>query len=332
MKNILLVIAFAAQLAAQSIYSPSYPRWLKSESVSSDQTSGITYLRSVGGVKEFITADDIGFIRRIFLTNDTLFTIKNLVFTDKAESFLKDFPKRDFEEISVDKSTGKVYLSIEGNNPDFKKWVGIYQLSFLHDDIYNDTICAIEKLKISPESQLLEYTDNNIGFEGFSADSKYFYAALEGFANDGLFVDSTFIYVIDKKSMSIVKSIPTKKLGIHTICGLYTISDRKLLALDRNQRMLFMIQIDKKLNAKVLHSLELPPAIPDYTNLPYMMAVESVTMDEEQNIYLIDDPWKKMFSPEDKVFAKLDETAKQNFKNFVPIIYKLSIKTLTKEK
>lgn len=34
----------------------------------------------------------------------------------------------DFEEITYDKTTGEVYLSVEGNGENFNDYVGIYKL------------------------------------------------------------------------------------------------------------------------------------------------------------------------------------------------------------
>ncbi len=331
MKLFLSCLLFALLLAtpfAQVPYSPTYPRWLKNSTTNSDQTSGITYLRTTGSTKEFLLADDTGFLRRLLITDDTVFTIRTLVLSPDVQTYLKDFPKKDFEEISYDRQTGKIYLSIEGNNPDFKKYVGIYEITFADNSIYNDTIVSLSKLAIEPNEEFLRYTDNNIGFEGFTMDHNYFYAGLEGFQTGRQFADSTLLYIIGKQDLEIKKTISTRSLGIHTMCGLCAIGDGKLLVMDRNNAKLSYIEIDNDLNAKYISGIAIPPAIPGYRNLPYIASLESVTMDDQKNIYLVDDPWKSMFSPIKEILNQLDAVTQNNFHEYIPVIYKLNFQQL----
>ena len=313
---------------AQLPYSAHYPRWIRNESTHSDQTSGITYMRTTAAGKEFLLADDTGFLRRLIIANDTLFTIRDLVLAPDVDKYFRAFPKMDFEEIVYDKKSGEVFLSIEGNGSEFKKWVGIFKLTFAHNDPFNDTIIAQTKLAFKPQEQFLKYTADNIGFEGFATDEKYYYAGLEGFQIGKDFADSSLLYVVDRRTQDIIKIIPTKKLGIHTMCGLCSIGNGKLLVMDRNQAKLFCIEIDNDLNAKVVASLALPSAIPGYPQLPYTHSLESVTMDDEQNIYVVDDPWKSHFLPPAKIFDQLDKTTQRCFKEYIPVIFKLTFQTL----
>jgi hypothetical protein len=327
---IIFLLVLHTALFAQLPYSAHYPRWIRNDSLSSDQTSGITFLRHTEAGKEFFIADDSGYLRRLIISHDTEFTIHDLVLAPSVAAYFAPFPKKDFEEIAFDRKTGKVYLSVEGDGPEFKKFVGIFELFFANNSIYNDTIVAVQKLLFQPQDEFLKYTADNIGFEGFTMDEHYFYAGLEGFQTGKDFGDSTYLYVVDKRTSNIVKMIPTKPLGIHTMCGLFSTENGKLLVMDRNQAKLFYIQVDKDLNARVIASLNVPPAIPGYTQFPYTHALESVTVDDEQNIYLVDDPWKSHYIPPSKIFNVLDKKTQDNFRDFIPVIYKLSFQTLLK--
>ena len=91
------------------------------DSIHSDQTSGITFIKSTSQNKKiFLIADDIGKIYHFKIQNDTIFTFEPVHFSPQVIAYLDTFPKADFEEIVYDKYTGNVYLSIEGNAPDPK--------------------------------------------------------------------------------------------------------------------------------------------------------------------------------------------------------------------
>ncbi len=331
MKKFLLVLTLVLctiSAFAQLPYSAHFPRWIKNGSLHSDQTSGITFLRTTTAGKEFLLADDTGFLRRLIISQDTLFIIRDLVLAPGVAAYFDRFPKKDFEEIVYDRGTGDVLLSIEGNDPGFIKWVGVYKLTFAQNSPFNDTVVAVSKLVFTPQDTFLKYTASNIGFEGFAADENYFYAGLEGFQSGKDFADSTYLYVIDKHTNAIKKIISTKGLGIQTICGLCAVSNGKLLVMDRNQAKLFYITIGDSLDAHVLANMTTPPAIPQYTQFPYTQALESVTFDDEGNIYLVDDPWKSHFIPSAKIFDQLDKSTQNSFKEFIPVIYKLTFQTL----
>ena len=88
----------------------NYPRWLKNDVYKTNQTSGITFLREKDdSTVEFLLADDIGKIHRLFIQDDTLFSFSEIKFSDEVMDYLADFPKLDFEDIVYDNFTGKVY-------------------------------------------------------------------------------------------------------------------------------------------------------------------------------------------------------------------------------
>ncbi len=302
-----------------------YPRWMKSGSFHSDQTSGIAFINNKNGIKNFLLADDIGKIRILSIAKDTLFSFQQIVFSDSLKGYLKIFPKADFEEITFDKYTGNLYVSIEGDGKNFKNLVGIYKMNFNNNDIFSDTLLSIQKLKIKPESLFLKYVKNNIGYEGLAADKNYLYLGLEGFVEDGIYADSTVIFVVDKKSLKIIKEINTKNLGIHTACGLYSDKDYSLYGIDRNNKKIFHLDLDKDLNVMEAKLFKMTTTIPNY-KYEYVAAPESITMDDEHNLYLTDDPFKQFFVPSDEILSKLDTNTVNNFKEYIPVIFKYHFK------
>ncbi len=310
----------------QLIGSPNYPRWIQSGEAHTDQTSGITYIgKDTTGAKNFIIVDDIGKINRFNILNDTVFTLINISFYDSVENYLSGFPKKDFEEIFFDKASGKFYLSIEGNKPSPEKYVGIYRIEFENEDVNSNRISSIERLEFKPSETFLKYIDNNIGYEGFTGDENYFYLGLEGFSSNGYFADSTVIFIADKNNLNIIKEINTKSLGIHTICGLFSDNNNSVWGIDRNNRKIFHLTFDENLNLISTELYDVKISIPSYSSLSYVGALESITMDDENNLFLIDDPWKKFFVPQTEILSKLDNKTVDNFKKYIPIIYKFHI-------
>ena len=307
---------------------PAYPRWLKSGNYITQQTSGNCFLGlDKNGNKNFLLVDDIGKIHHFKIKDDTVFSFSTVILSEKVKAYLQPFPKWDFEEITYDKYTNSVYISIEGNNPVPQKYVGIYKLIFNNNDVYSDTVSAIEKLNIKPENLFLEYIANNIGYEGFAADKNLFYLGLEGFSTSGIFADSTFLFIVNKKDLRIIKQINTKPLGIYTICGLYSDQNNSVYGVDRNNKKLFHIVFDTTNNyiVKKYGLTEIKTNIPGYREYDYVAALESITIDNEKNIYFIDDPWKTFYIPQENILKKLDGTAVENFKKFIPIIYKFKL-------
>ncbi|MDX1372618.1 MAG: hypothetical protein R3321_09105, partial [Nitrososphaeraceae archaeon] len=178
----------------------NYPRWLKTDDYRTNQTSGITFIGEDEGNKEFLLIDDIGMIHRLFISDDTVFTFEPITFSKKAENFFVGYPKLDFEDICYDRFSNSVFISIEGNETNFKDYTGILQMKFKDDNVHKNEIDRIVKLKITPEKQFLQYTEWNIGYEGLTVDSNYLYLGLEGFKNEFGFADSTIIFVVDKQN------------------------------------------------------------------------------------------------------------------------------------
>ena len=165
----------------------NYPKWLKDEKSHTDQTSGIAFIGRTNKSRNFLLADDTGSLHRLSISSNDLFKLTKIRITGQAEKYLANYPKKDFEEISYDSNTGEVYLSIEGNGNEFKKYVGIFKVKFAGKDINSNEIDSLEKINFSPEDLFLKYTHKNIGYEGFTSDSKYYYLGLEVFAEVPVF-------------------------------------------------------------------------------------------------------------------------------------------------
>lgn len=305
----------------------NYPRWLKTGNYSTDQTSSINFIGSVNNnTKEFLLADDIGKLHHLKITNDTVFHFTDIYLTPSVQTYLDSFPKKDFEEIVYDKYSDNVYLSIEGNGKNFKNFVGIYNITFKNNYVFNDTINEIEKINIEPKNLFLKYTDNNIGYEGVAVDSNYLYLGLEGFQEKGIFADSTLIFIVNKRNYKIIKQINTKPLGIYTVCGLYSDKNNSLYGIDRNNKTAFHFNLDSNLEVQNLSLFKLESTIPNYSKYDYVASLEGISFDDSGNIYFVDDPWKTYFVPSQEILSKLDPETIENFKNFVPVIFKYHIK------
>jgi hypothetical protein len=301
-----------------------FPRWLKNDSYRTDQTSGIAFV-NLNDEKFFLLADDTGEIHKLKIVDDTVFNFTKYQFTAGAEAFIKTLPKADFEEIIFDKHTGKVYLSIEGNGANYKEHAGIYEVIFKNDNISSGVIEELNKLNITPAAQFEKYLAPNIGYEGAAVDENYFYFGLEGFRSGNFFADSTILFIVDKKTLKILKEISTKEFEIHTICALVTKGNNLLWGVDRNKQEIFFASLDNYLNLKVIKKYNLIPSIPGYENISYIAAIEAAAFDDENNLYLVDDPWKSFYIPGEEIQKKLDSQTIENFKSFIPIIYKYNL-------
>jgi hypothetical protein len=305
----------------------NYPRWLKLGDVRTDQTSGITFIKSEGRTKYFFVADDIGAIYLLEIKDSLISGITKINFSDSVNQFLSTFPKKDFEEIVFDKVDSTFYLSIEGNGSEFNKYVGIYIIGFAKNIFPFSTINSLEKIKFVPEDLFYKYTNYNIGYEGFAADSNYFYLGLESLTGNKMFDDSTFIFIANKLDKKIFKTISTKALGIFSVCGLFSDKNYSLWGVDRNGRKIFHILFDEEFGIKFFSKYDFKTVIPNYKKLNYTAALESITMDDENNLYLIDDPFKEVFIPAKEVLDSLDDETVKNFINYVPVIFKYNLKT-----
>lgn len=303
-----------------------YPRWLRDTGVVALQTSGIAFIGSSENKKQFFLADDIGKIHRLTITDDTVFTFETLQLSPQVENTLAPFPKRDFEDIAYDRKAKQLYLSVEGNGPDHKKFTKIFKVGLSGTPDKATRITSLKPLDITPKDELLRHVAPNSGFEGLAVDDKYLYLGLEGFRPDVLFSDSTMIYIVDKKSLTIEKIISTREYGVGSITGLYCDAPRSVYVLDRNNRRLLHLNLSDKLNVMSTSSVFLDNPIPGYPSLKYIMALESITFDDKHNAYMIDDPWTSFFVPGEQTLSQLDSVTIKNFEAFVPIIHKYSIK------
>jgi hypothetical protein len=329
---ILIVTSFTLLLNAQSeklslVPDENYPLWLTTNQSRTDQTSGIAFIKSEGNLNYFLLADDIGSIHLLTIKDDAIYNIEKVKFTEETDDFFPTFPKMDFEEITYDKNTGEVYLSVEGNGENFNDYVGIYKLIFEKNNVLTKNAISIARIFYRPKDLFYKYTSWNIGYEGFALDNNYFYLGLEGFQNNHQFSDSTIIFIANKSDMKIIKEVSTKSLGIHTICGLFSDKDYSLWGIDRNSRKIFHISFNQDFSIKDFIKFDCSTIIPGYTDLNYLPSYESITIDNKNNIYLVDDPWREMFVPAESVLEKLDEKTINNFKEFIPTIFKYKIKT-----
>jgi hypothetical protein len=305
-----------------------YPRWLKEKEYSTRQTSGITFIgRDENNLVTFLLADDVGKIHHLKIKEDTIFFINPVSVSSSAKNFLGSFPKADFEDIAYDKFSRDVYISIEGNSPDPKKYTGIYKINFENNSAFSDSILSFQKVTIHPENLFLKHIDDNIGYEGLAVDSNYLYLGLEGFKNNDLFSDSSLILIISKRDLKIMKSMRTADLGIHTICGLYSHNDKDIIGIDRNKRRLFRLLFDENLSVKKVFTKDLKVNIPSFPAFTYVASLESVSMDDEGNIFLVDDPWEQFFIPSGEILQKLDSASLKNFNKYIPIIYKYKFRS-----
>ncbi len=304
-----------------------YPRWLNNPSYKTDQTSGITFIGyDEKKIPTFLLADDIGKIHRLKISRDTIFNFTPVYFTPKLDSFFSEFPKIDFEEVFLDRKTNTVYLSVEGNGENPLKYTAIFELTFKDNNVFADTIVSIKKLDVSPAGEFYKFVKNNLGFEGATVDENYFYFGFEGFFENGIFADSTIIYIVEKSNLNLVKTINTKQLGIHTICGLYSDENNSLYGIDRNNKNLFHITFDENLDVTASSVKTIVTNIPGHPEFDYVVSFESLTMDDKGNIYLVDDPWRSFFIPPGEILQKLDEQTVKNYKDFIPVIYKFILK------
>ncbi|MFI5237474.1 MAG: hypothetical protein ACHQLA_06030 [Ignavibacteriales bacterium] len=305
----------------------NYPRWLKNDSYRTEQTSGITFLRrSKDGSEEFLLADDVGNIHRFFIKDDTVFNFMKIDFSIDVVNYLKDFPKPDFEEIVYDKYTSDVYITIEGNKENHIDFHGVYKLEFEGDDVFQNSVTKIEKIKFTPEKTFYKNLNKNTGYEGLAVDKNYFYIGLEAVLTpEKSFSGSTNILVANKKSLDIVKEISTESLGITTVCGLYCDENFSLWGIDRNQKKVFKLKLDEYFNIVELNFFEIRTVIPDFHQYEYAGSLESITFSPGKKLYIVDDPWKEQFNPPVEILRKLDKNTVENFRNVVPMIYKYSL-------
>jgi len=305
----------------------NYPRWLMNDVYHTSQTSGITFLNvSDDGTMQFLLADDIGKIHRFFIKKDTIFNFSEIKFSSEVMEYFSDFSKLDFEEIFYDKFSGDVYITIEGNGDSYLLYQGIFRLKFKDHNIYQDSIIGVQKLVFQHQEMFMKDLKPNIGYEGFTADENYFYLGLENVqTSDGNFSVKTVIRIADKKSLEIIKEVSTENIGIATICGLYSDENFSLWGIDRNSRKVFKLIFDEYFNIAENNFFAIKTVVPRYSNFEYVGSLESITIATNKFLFMVDDPWYKFFIPPDEILNQVDTITANNFKNFIPIIYKFEI-------
>jgi len=278
------------------------------------------------GAMEFLLADDIGKIHRLCIQDDTLFNFSEIKFSDEVKHYLSDFPKLDFEEIFYDRFTEQVYLTIEGNGENHLSHHGIYRLKFKDDNIFQDSVVALEKLVFKPDEMFYDNLLPNIGYEGFTADENYFYLGLENEQiSEGNFSGQTLIRIADKNLLTIVKEISTENIDISSICGLYSDENFSLWGIDRNHRKVFKLLLDEYFNIVDLIYFDIQTVVPKYNHFEYVGSLESITIGSEKFLFLVDDPWHTFFIPPNEILNQLDTSTINNFKNYIPVIHKFVI-------
>lgn len=323
---VLFNYAFSQSKIPELIPDENFPKWLKESNRQANQTSGIAFISSNGCEKNFLIVDDIGDLHLLKFDNNDELSLQKIQLSDSVKSFLSTIPKADFEEVTFDPHSNSFYISIEGNGPAFKDHLGMYQIEFSDSEIPFKEVTSINKINFYPEETFFKYTKPNIGYEGFAVDKNYFYLGLEGIVNNNQFADSSIIFISDKSNREIIKEISTKNLNIHSICGLFSDTDYSLWGIDRNQRKIFHIIFDINFEILDFNLYDCTTNIPGYPELNYRPSFESITIDSNNFLYIVDDPWRQVFIPAEEILNKLDQQTVKNFKDLVPTIFRYKIK------
>ena len=310
----------------------NYPIWMKDSAGNhTNQTSGLFYVGSSDGKKIFIDADDIGKINRLTIDesiNPPRLDIKEIAFSEEVQLLFSKFKKKDMEEIFYDETNNKILLALEGHeysslDPEiYRKKEGIYEITFNNDILTFDSILTIKRLTL-PQG-VYAHTFDNIGFEGFSATDNYFFLGLENYQIDGnAFTDSTILYILNRNTNDL-KAIGTHDLKISSICGLYAADDYNLYGIDRNRRNMFYIKFNEDFSISKCEIKEMSLTIPLHNDIDRIIGIapESITFDNEGNIYVAIDPWLNFYKPDIADKKKLSDDELKNFYDGVPILYK----------
>ena len=310
----------------------NYPIWMKSQTGErTDQTSGLSYVGMNDGKKIFISADDVGKINRLTIDesiNPPGIEITEIAYSDEVNTLFDKFKRKDMEDIFYDKINDKIMLSIEGHeysslDPEiYRKKEGIYEITFNNDILTFDSILTIKRMKLPDEVYM--HTTDNIGFEGFSATENYLFLGLENYQTaNNEFTDSTVLYIVDR-STGELKNVGTKTLKITSISGLYAPDDQTLYGIDRNRRNMFYIKFNEDFSVNKSETMIMDLSIPlhDDINTILGIAPESITFDDDGDIYVSIDPWQKLYKPNVADKKKLSDAELKNFYDGVPMLYK----------
>lgn len=330
-----LAIIFYKNFANSKIMNvDNYPIWMIDKNGhQTNQTSGICYLgiSKTNGLKQFAVADDDGHIERIMIDekqNPPAITIIPVVLADTVEKFFKDFIKKDFEEISYNKKSERLYITVEGfaqqwKTRDFKLYEGVYEMTY-DKDYYNfDTILTVKKLPM-PDT-VFQYTQANCAFEGLGVTDNNFFLGLENIQTpQGSFTDSTLIYVVNRKNFNDIHYLMLKQYKIVTVCGLYAKDDQNLYGVDRSSRNMFHITLDTNFNITDVKLIAMDLPIPGHPDIDggITFPIESITMDENGRFYCTEDPWEDYYKPDPLDKKKLTVEELEHFKKFTPVLFK----------
>jgi len=316
---------------------PPYPIWMKSSNeLYSQQTSGIFFLGQEGSKKMFLTCNDNGRIDRITI-DDSFFppkfdiTVLNFQVSTTAK-FFTQYSKMDFEDIVYDKTSNLIYISLEGNtgtsddnpprNITFKEAEGVLAFTFNNTIMNCDTITSVSKFEMPQE--IYKYTNENIAFEGMAVSENYFFMGLENITDSiAKFSDSTYIYIIDKKTQS-VKAISSKKFNEISLSGLYATDDYTLYGVNRDSKKVFYIKFNPDFTIKQVKDIAFELTMPfnKDVSMDRMMGIEGVSVDNDGYIYTVSDPWSELYSPESVPKNAITEKERKNLIKLVPVLYK----------
>lgn len=310
----------------------NYPIWLKDESgKQTNQTSGLQYLGERGSKKIFLSCDDIGNIHRLVIDEKSEYpsvSIEDIYFSNEVNEFFKDYEKKDFEEIFLDRERKTILLAVEGSvykagaTKTFKDVEGIFELTYNKDYLTFDSVLTISKPEM-PEL-LFDHTMNNISFEGLGVTGNTLFLGLENLqVEEGVFSNSTILYVLQRGTRNF-REISTAGKDIATICGLYADGNYDLYGIDRNMKKLFYIKFNPDYSIDKIETRDISLPIPGHDNIDNIIGIspEAITLDDEKNIYIAIDPWKDFYrpTPPDTKFLTAEEL--ENFKSFTPLLYK----------
>lgn len=324
-------IYFANPDGIQSI--DNYPIWMMESNTPrhTNQTSGLSYIGVKDGKKIFLGVDDIGKINRLTIDenlNPPQMEIFEIPFSKEVNDLLYKFKKKDMEDIFYDKKNNRLFLTLEGHeysslDPEiYKQKEGIYELTFNNDILNIDSILTMKRLKLPRE--IYEHTFDNVGFEGLAVTDKYFFLGLENYQAEGKeFTDSTLLYILDRNTDE-VKKISTRNLGISTITALYAVNDHLLYGIDRNRKSMFYIKFNDDFSVEKSESREIALSIPGHKDIDRIIGIapESITFDDNGNIYVATDPWLVFYKPDLADRRKISKEELNNFFEGIPMLYK----------
>jgi hypothetical protein len=334
---IIIYITFSSLYNEEIELVDGYPIWMKNaDGFFSRQTSGLYFLGRHDSKKYFLSANDNGRIERISIDesfNPPVFNVVKLINKlSTVNEYLRHLGKWDYEDIVYDKVTNKILVSMEGTSGlndltprefvNFKQLEGIYEIAFNKTIFDCDTLTELRKLTV-PEP-IFQHSNENVAIEGFAMTENYYFMGLENLSDSlGQFSDSTYLYVIDRKT-NYVKTISSKPLNVRSISALCAVNDYTLYGVDRDSKLIFVIKFNKDFTVYDVNSISYELTLPlhEDISLDRMAGVEAIALDDEGNIYTDIDPWSDLYTPNFTPKVFLNEEEKSNIINLIPVLYK----------